>query len=398
MVRLWLLNTTAAPSLVALQTNPLILSQMIGIYIHVPFCKKRCIYCDFYSTTYGKRERVAFVQALVAEMKLRRTTETVRTIYFGGGTPSQLDREELTTIFKTLREHYNIAHDVEITFEANPDDISPEFAKLLSEVGVNRVSLGVQSFDNEMLQKLNRRHNAQQAQEAISTLRNAGIQNISIDLIYGLPGQSLEDWEKELSTALKQGAQHFSAYSLTYESGTPLYRMRTRGEVKECDEEISLSMFQILIEKTRAAGYEHYEISNFALPGFRSRHNTSYWQGIPYLGFGPAAHSFDGNRSRRYNLPTLKQYNASENGDVPHNTEQLSDEEHFNERIMTRLRTKEGLLLDTLSTKEKNYLLRMAEPHLQNQVLELTQDGELRFTSQGIFVSDGILADLMWVE
>lgn len=371
---------------------------MIGIYIHVPFCRKRCIYCDFYSTTHGKRERASFVQAIVAEMKARRTTENVRTIYWGGGTPSQLDFEELTHIFDALRKYYNIATDAEITFEANPDDIKPELAKHLSALGVNRVSLGVQSFDDAMLQKLNRRHNAQQAREAIPTLYNAGISNISIDMIYGLPEQSLADWEKELSIALQQGAQHLSAYSLTYETGTPLYRMRTRGDVKECDEELSLAMFQMLIEQTRDAGFEHYEISNFALPGYRSRHNTSYWQGIPYIGFGPAAHSFDGRRTRRYNLPTLKAYNASLNGEVPHNIEVLSDEEHYNEYIMTRLRTKEGIHLDTLSKKGKNYLLRMAQPHLQHGLLEMKDCGELRLTAQGIFVSDNILADLMWVE
>lgn len=371
---------------------------MIGIYIHVPFCKKRCIYCDFYSTTYGKRERAAFVQALISEMKARRTTKMVRTIYLGGGTSSQLDQEELTSIFATLKEKYTMALDAEVTFEANPDDITPEFAKFLFELGINRMSLGVQSFDDTMLQKLNRRHNAQQAREAILELRNAGIQNISIDLIYGLPGQTLNDWEKELTIALEQGAQHFSAYSLTYESGTPLYRMRARGEIKECDEDISLAMFQMLIAKTRAAGFEHYEISNFALPNYRSRHNTSYWEGIPYLGFGPAAHSFDGDRTRRYNLPTLKQYNASENGQVPFEEEKLSDEEKFNERVMTRLRTKEGLSLETLTTKEKNYLLRMAAPYLQNHLLEISENDELRLTSQGIFVSDGIIADLMWVE
>lgn len=379
---------------------------MTGIYIHVPFCEKRCTYCSFYSTTHGKKERDAFARALIEELRFRRPKEVVSSLYFGGGTPSQLDDDELTMLFKALRENCVFVDDVEITFEANPDDITLEKACQLVRLGINRVSLGVQSFDDRMLRSLNRRHNARQAMEAVEMLKQAGISNISIDLIYGLPGQSIDDWQQEVATALEQNIVHLSAYALSYEPGTVLYRRLNKGELKECEEELSLEMFAFLTKQAESAGFEHYEISNYARPGFRSRHNTSYWTGVPYIGLGPGAHSFDGIRTRRHNLPKLTAYNnsaiclANENevfADVPHETEILSDDEHYNELIMTRLRTAEGLPLSLIDPQRQAYLLRMSKPHLKAGKLTLSPQQELRFTAEGIFLSDGIMADLMAV-
>ena len=374
---------------------------MTGIYIHVPFCEKRCIYCNFYSTTRGKADREAYVQALIHEMELRRTTDRISSIYLGGGTPSQLDAEELAQVFEALHRLFAIDPNAEITFEANPDDIHPDKVQQLAALGVNRVSLGVQSFDDTRLQFLNRRHSAQQAHETVLQLAAAGIDNLSLDLIYGLPGQQLSDWEQEVETALALPVCHLSAYALTYEPATPLHRAWQRGEVQACDEELSLAMFQSLLRLTEAEGFEHYEISNFARPGRRSRHNSAYWQGVPYLGFGPGAHSFDGARRRRQNLPQLRAYQQTDFGhaDVPHTIEALSDAEHYDEVMMTRLRTAEGIDLACLSQDcgpdYSDYLLRTATPFLQSGMLEICR-GHLRFTRQGIFISDHIMAELIW--
>lgn len=379
---------------------------MTGIYIHVPFCEKRCTYCSFYSTTHGKRERDAFVRSLIAELRLRRPSDVVSTLYFGGGTPSQLDARQLADIFEALHRHCTLAEDAEITFEANPDDITLDKARHLAALGINRVSLGVQSFDDKMLIALNRRHDARQAFEAVESLRVAGISNVSIDLIYGLPKQSVDDWHEELETAFSRPISHLSAYALSYEPGTVLYRRLQKGTVKECEDELSLEMFRMLTAKAEASGFDHYEISNYARPGFRSRHNTSYWTGIPYIGLGPGAHSFDGIGTRRHNLPELKAYNAASDpdtdvkgtfSDVPHETERLSDDELYNEIIMTRLRTSEGLPLSLIDETRQTYLLRMARPHLHEKRLELTSRQKLRLTAEGVFLSDGIMADLMLV-
>lgn len=375
---------------------------MAGIYIHVPFCEKRCSYCSFYSTIHGERERKAFVRSLVAEMQYRQTSETIHTVYFGGGTPSQLDADELEECFQALHKIFHIAHDAEFTFEANPDDISLSKAQHLAALGINRLSLGIQSFDDTQLLTINRRHTAQQAREAIDFVHQAGINNLSIDLMFGLPQQTLEDWEWELNQAFSLNIQHLSAYALTYEEGTPLYYDRARGKVKECDEETSLAMFRLLSDKAQKSGFEQYEISNFSQPGFRSRHNSSYWQGIPYLGFGPGAHSYDGAFIRRFNEHKLRAYNAASAShatfaDVPHQIEELSPDERYDEFILTRLRTKEGIPLQELEENRCTYLLKTAQPYLQQGLLLLTSDNRLELTHDGIFVSDDIMSELMWV-
>lgn len=373
-----------------------------GIYIHVPFCEKRCIYCSFYSTVHGKRERDAFVHTLCQELAFRYDGSPVSTLYFGGGTPSQLDDEEMKIIFSALQRHCSFLPDAEITFEANPDDITPEKVHQLLQLGVNRISLGVQSFDEQRLLFLKRRHTAQQALEAIAILQDAGIKNISIDLIFGLPGQQLSDWKWELERAFQLPIAHLSAYSLMYEEGTPLYYARQRGIVQECDDETSLAMFQSLTQHAKTAGFEQYEISNYARPGYRSRHNSSYWQGIPYLGLGPGAHSYDGHRQRRVNEYSLRRYmeagRASAFADVPHNIETLTDNECYDELICTRLRTLEGLSLQEVPESHRTMLLRLAQPHIDGGRLELDAQDRLRLTASGIFVSDDVMSDLMWEE
>ena len=373
-----------------------------GLYIHVPFCEKRCVYCSFYSTVHGKEERDAFVRTLAKELAFRHNDAPISTLYFGGGTPSQLDDEEMEAVFSAIHRHCVLSPHAEITFEANPDDISQQKVVHLRQLGVNRISLGVQSFDDTRLSFLNRRHTAQQALAAIDILRTKGIENISIDLIFGLPGQQLADWNKELAQAFELPITHLSAYSLMYEKGTPLYYARERGAVKECDEETSLSMFQMLCTSAQCAGFEQYEISNFARPGYRSRHNSSYWHGIPYLGLGPGAHSYDGKNCRRVNDYSLRRYmeagRAKTFADVPHTIEKLSADKCYDELICTRLRTCEGLSLQEVPASRRNALLRMARPHIDAGRLELDADNHLRLTASGIFVSDDVMSDLMWEE
>lgn len=373
-----------------------------GLYIHVPFCEKRCVYCSFYSTVHGKEERDAFVRTLAKELAFRHNGAPISTLYFGGGTPSQLDDEEMEAVFSAIHRHCVLSPHAEITFEANPDDISQQKVAQLRQLGVNRISLGVQSFDDTHLSFLNRRHTAQQALDAIDILRTKGIENISIDLIFGLPGQQLTDWNKELAQAFELPITHLSAYSLMYEKGTPLYYARERGVVKECDEETSLSMFQMLCTSAQCAGFEQYEISNFAHPGYRSRHNSSYWHGIPYLGLGPGAHSYDGRNCRRVNDYSLRRYmeagRAKTFADVPHTLEKLSADECYDELICTRLRTCEGLSLQEVPASRRSTLLRMARPHIDGGRLELDADNHLRLTASGIFVSDDVMSDLMWEE
>lgn len=338
------------------------------------------------------------MRTLIEEMRARSSAQPVATIYLGGGTPSQLDEEELAQTFSALHSIYNIAEGAEITFEANPDDITLEKAQHLVQLGVNRVSLGVQSFDNAMLRKLNRRHDAERAHKAVEEIRQAGINNISIDLIYGLPEQTHEQWESDVRTALSLNTQHLSAYALSYEPGTVLYYQLQRGQIKETEEELSLRMFRTLITHCEAAGLAQYEISNFARPSYESRHNSAYWQGIPYIGLGPGAHSYDGLRTRRHNIDHLSQYINSQAGIVPYELEELSTTELLNEMVMTRLRTRQGLPLATFRKRfgeeAEQTLLHAASPHLHREWLALS-DEHLTLTREGIFVSDYVMTDLM---
>lgn len=374
---------------------------MAGIYIHIPFCKSRCIYCGFYSTTLLDL-RKKYINAVCREMELRKNyiREPFSTIYLGGGTPSLLDEAELTKLFLYINNVYDVDRNAEITMECNPDDITPEFTNMLSRLPINRVSMGAQTFADSRLRLLHRRHNSDEVKHAVKLLREAGIKNISIDLMFGFPDESLSQWKEDISAALALNIEHISAYSLMYEENTPLWKMLDTGKVKEIDEELSLTMFKELVCQLTDAGYEHYEISNFARPGYRSRHNSSYWHQVPYIGLGAAAHSFDLN-SRQWNVADLKLYiEEINNGIIPIEREELDNDTTFNDIITTALRTSDGIDLNALETRlgkrYRNTLISAAGKHIEQGLLEIRHD-RLRLTSEGIFISDMVMSDLMIV-
>ncbi|MDD2951995.1 MAG: radical SAM family heme chaperone HemW [Parabacteroides sp.] len=375
---------------------------MAGLYIHVPFCTKRCLYCDFFSNT-EMRYKEAYVEAIGNEMALRKTyirNETLETIYFGGGTPSQLGEEDFHKIFKAIYHHFNVSDQAEITLEANPDDMNPEYISMLRKFPFNRISMGVQSFHPEDLRFLNRRHDREQAIRAVELCKQYGITNISIDLIYGLPNQTRQAWEENLDMAIRLDVPHLSAYHLIYEEGTALYKLKEAGKVRPIDEELSVSFFSTLIDRLVEAGYQHYEISNFARPGFLSRHNSSYWTGEKYLGLGPSAHSYNGI-DREWNVSSLPIYiKGIENGLPAIESENLDLYTRYNDFIITGLRTMWGISFTDIQTKfgEKllSYCLKQARPHI-NQGLLLQTNDKLILSKDGIFVSDGIMSDLLWV-
>lgn len=374
---------------------------MAGIYIHIPFCKSRCIYCGFYSTTLLDL-RKKYINAVCREMELRKNyiREPFSTIYLGGGTPSLLDEAELTKLFLYINNVYDVDRNAEITMECNPDDITPKFTNMLSRLPINRVSMGAQTFADSRLRLLHRRHNSDEVKHAVKLLREAGIKNISIDLMFGFPDESLSQWKEDISAALALNVEHISAYSLMYEEDTPLWRMLDTGKVKEIDEELSLTMFKELVCQLTDAGYEHYEISNFARPGYRSRHNSSYWHQVPYIGLGAAAHSFDLN-SRQWNVADLKLYiEEINNGIIPMEREELDNDTTFNDIITTALRTSDGIDLNAMETRlgkrYRNTLISAAGKHLEQGLLEIRHD-RLRLTAEGIFISDMVMSDLMIV-
>lgn len=374
---------------------------MAGIYIHIPFCKSRCIYCGFYSTTLLDL-RKKYINAVCREMELRKNyiREPFSTIYLGGGTPSLLDEAELTKLFLYINNVYDVDRNAEITMECNPDDITPEFTNMLSRLSINRVSMGAQTFADSRLRLLHRRHNSDEVKHAVKLLREAGIKNISIDLMFGFPDESLSQWKEDISAALALNVEHISAYSLMYEEDTPLWKMLDTGKVKEIDEELSLAMFKELVRQLTDAGYEHYEISNFARPGYRSRHNSSYWHQVPYIGLGAAAHSFALN-SRQWNVADLKLYiEEINNGIIPMEREELDNDTTFNDIITTALRTSDGIDLNAMETRlgkrYRNTLISAAGKHLEQGLLEIRHD-RLRLTAEGIFISDMVMSDLMIV-
>ncbi len=379
------------------------LINMAGIYLHIPFCKTRCIYCDFYSTTRSEMTD-RYVSALCKELELRKSyldNETVETIYFGGGTPSQLSKENFEKIFETIEREYNLAECREITLEANPDDLNPEYIKMLASLPFNRISIGIQTFNEQTLRLLKRRHTAGQAISAVKECRMAGFQNISIDLIYGLPGETPESWKADLEQAISLNVEHISAYHLIYEEGTPLYEMLQKHKVEEVDEDSSVDFFALMIDRLTEAGFQHYEISNFCKPGKHSQHNSSYWTGKKYLGCGPSAHSFNGN-TRQWNVSSLDKYIAGIEKEIPNfDIEELDITTRYNDFVITSLRTMWGLSLNRLEeefgTEFKQYCLENAQTYLKSGKLEI-KDNTLFLSKEGVFISDGIMSDLLWVE
>lgn len=374
---------------------------MSGIYIHIPFCKQACHYCDFhFSTSTKKKSRL--VEMLCKELILRKNEipGKIETIYFGGGTPSLLSEEELKAIFHTIYSEFEIAENPEITLEANPDDLSEEKIKMLANSPINRLSIGVQSFFQEELELMNRAHNEQEALTCLKLARKY-FDNISIDLIYGIPGLSDKKWKENIRIALELDIPHISSYALTIEPNTALENFIEKGKVKPVDEDQYRNQFDILVETLTAEGFEHYEFSNYGKPGFHSRNNMAYWLGKSYLGIGPSAHSFDGNQ-RKWNISNNSLYiNSVEVNKIPQETEQLSVTDRYNEFVMTRLRTKFGVYLEDL---EKNfnsvysiYFQKNAQKFLKDELMELI-NSSYTITKKGKFLSDGIAADLFYID
>ena len=369
---------------------------MTGLYIHIPFCASRCIYCGFYSTTLA-HEQDRYVSALCREMEMRKDElqGSLSTVYIGGGTPSLLSAENMRRIFLYINKVYAPDWDsMEFTMECNPDDVTKEFCMGLRLTPINRVSMGAQTFSDSRLKFIHRRHNSSEVFKAMKLLREHGIGNVSIDLMFGFPNETLSDWTSDVDTAISLRPEHISAYSLQYEEGTPLYRMLSEVKVKEIDDELYRKMYATLCEKLSEAGYEHYEISNFALPGRRSRHNSSYWHNIPYIGLGASAHSYSGH-SRSWNVSNLEKYISSiENGVRPAQSEDIDGQTHYDDMVMTALRTKEGISLDDMPEKYRRYIMATADKYIKAG--EMKCDGHwLSLTIDGIFVSDMIMSDLM---
>lgn len=373
---------------------------MAGIYIHIPFCASRCIYCAFYSTT-SLDLRQRYTDALCRESGVRRQETEVRSIYLGGGTPSQLTIPQLRQIFDTLYKYNKVAEDAEITIEVNPDDVTEAFAENLRTLPVNRVSMGAQTFNDQRLRYLHRRHTAAQVAEAVERLRAAGIRNISIDLMYGFPDETLNNWTHDIDAALALHVEHLSAYCLSIEEGTPLHRMMNghNGNSHPCvppDEETERAMYYLLKDRLESAGLEHYEISNFARPGFRSRHNSAYWNYTPYIGLGAAAHSFDGH-TRSWNVADIHQYiKGIERGERLFESEAIEGDTRYNDLLTTALRTREGLDLNLLSDRQRDYCLRCARRFIDDGLLSMHL-GHLALTRRGLFISDMIISSLMLV-
>lgn len=374
---------------------------MAGIYIHIPFCKQACHYCDFhFSTSMKKKDEM--IAALIREVHLRKNeiNEPVETIYFGGGTPSVLSNEEIDQILEPIFSLFNVIENPEITLEANPDDLSKDRIKQLSESKINRLSIGVQSFYNEDLQMMNRAHNADEAWNSLVEATNY-FDNISIDLIYGIPNMTLERWKANVQKALDLGINHISTYALTVEPKTALASLIKKGKIAQPDDGNAHEHFLALIEMLENAGFIHYELSNFGKPDYFSKNNSAYWLGKKYLGIGPSAHSFNGiNRS--WNIANNSLYiNTIQQDKLPNEVEALSVQDRYNEYIMTGLRTIWGVSLHKIEnefgTNYKDYLLKQTQRFIDNEQLQLVNN-VLKTTIKGKFFCDGIASELFWVE
>ena len=363
---------------------------MIGVYVHIPFCKSRCRYCDFYSTTLLPR-RKEYVEALLREIELRGVPNP-DTIYLGGGTPSVLEAEDIERILEAI----GTDKAEEVTIEMNPGDlVTVSGYRLAVSGGINRVSIGVQSFQDQLLRTIGRRHTAEEARHAIRALREAGIRNLSIDLMYGLPGQTMELWKADIEEAIRTGAEHISCYCLSYEEGTPMWQDLQAGRICETDEETENAMYDYLCEQLRAAGYEHYEVSNFAKPGYRALHNSRYWNDTPYIGLGAGAHSYDGQR-RSWNPGDIERYIETFSGakdikmarDLYVEEEVLTDEQKHIERIMLGLRTCEGIEKGEGDPKNQQIFRGSPGERLKVKGERLKVKGD-RFIKEGLLREEG---------
>jgi len=380
---------------------------MAGIYLHIPFCKQACYYCDFHFST-SLKNKDGLAQALVKELEIRKDeiNETIETIYFGGGTPSLLTNEELELIIDEVYNNYTVSTHPEITLEANPDDLTNQRVKGLSKTRINRLSIGIQSFFEDDLKRMNRAHSSKEAKQCLEEAKKY-FDNITIDLIYGIPDMSLEKWNKNLQSAFNFGVNHISSYALTVEPKTALDLFIKKGKYPPINEELALKHFNHLIAETNKQGFVQYEISNFGKPDYFSKHNSAYWQGKPYLGIGPSAHSFDG-QTRSWNVSNnIKYLKAINNNELPRTVEILSINDRYNEYIMTSLRTIWGVSLQKVESEFgqtfKQHLNSSAEKYINQNLLSISYQSEkprnliLKLTNKGKFLADGIASNLFLI-
>ena len=367
---------------------------MAGLYFHIPFCKRVCAYCDFYKSV-DLRRMDPLLESMHRELDARREylgSEPVRTRYFGGGTPSLCAPEAVAGLLDHAAMLFDCSAAEETTLEANPDDLTPAYLAALRRAGVDRLSVGIQSFDDACLKLMNRRHNAAQAVEAVRSAQREGYENITVDLIFGVPGFGDDTLRRSLDSALALGVQHISAYHLTVEPGTAFGRRAARGQFAPVDEATSETEYTLVHETLTGAGFEHYEVSNFALPGFRARHNAAYWHGVKYLGIGPAAHSFDGEE-RHWNASSVEKYIAG----APAGKEVLTRRDRFNEYVMTALRTVEGIDLEEAAARfGAKRLARMQEeaaPFLRSGTLRIAR-GRMALPPEKFLISDAVIGAL----
>lgn len=372
---------------------------MAGIYIHIPFCKQACSYCNFHFST-SLSQKDAFINALQKEIKITANAasshKNIDTIYFGGGTPSILSKQAIQAILNTIYENFDVHKAAEITLETNPDDVNSCIVQDWLSIGINRLSLGIQSFNDAELTWMNRAHNAIHALNSIDLIQQAGFTNFSVDLIYGSPLLSHEELEKNIQYVLQKNIPHIACYALTVEEKTLLYKQIHKKKSLPIDETHQSEQFHIMVNMLEAAGYEQYEISNFAKPGYRSQHNSSYWKGIAYWGFGPSAHSFDGLASRRWNVANNALYIQSiENNLIPYEEEILTPTQQLNEQIMIGLRTMEGISLKKLEARfgVQQQLLAQAKTYIATGQIKVVE-GHLMLSKEGKFFADGIASDL----
>ena len=372
---------------------------MAGIYIHIPFCKRKCHYCNFYSLA-NQKNKEQFHKALLKEIALQKNYlhgEPIETIYFGGGTPSLLSISQIDEILNQIHQHYKVLSNAEIDLEANPDDLDKTILVDYKKSGINRLSIGTQAFDDDILQKLNRIHSAQQAIDAVHIAQSVGFENISIDLIYGIPGLTNQLWQQSIAQALSLNVPHLSAYHLTVEPNTALDVLIRKNKYPQPKEAEGIEHSLMLMQQMQANGYEHYEISNYALPGKYSVHNTNYWRQKSYLGLGPSAHSFDLN-SRQWNVASTTKYiEALQQGKILFEKEEISNTDQYNEFVMLGLRTQWGIDIKELQSKfgqeKTQYFQKQIQKYLSQEKL-VFENGIYRLSNQGKIFADGIAGDL----
>ena len=376
---------------------------MSGIYIHVPFCLSKCLYCGFYSVA-STRNKDLYVNTLLEEIKLRRdylSRSPIKTIYFGGGTPSLLSADELSQILRQLEQHHDCSNLQEMTLEANPEQLTPDYCKTLRALGFNRLSIGVQSFQDHVLHFMGRRHTAQQAIRAVENAHTAGFNNISIDLIYGVSERTDEQWDQDLDMAFRLPIQHLSCYALTEEENSRLHKQIQGGKHAPVDDEQAERQYRLLHEHLSATDFFQYEVSNYCKNGFESRHNSAYWDHTPYLGLGPAAHSFDGH-SRQWNPANLKLYMENvADGRLCEEREELSPTDLCNETLLLALRTRQGLNLEALRVQYGDDFASAIVNHFREHVPASQYEnaaGRLRLTAEGLWFADGTAENLFIVD